>query len=188
MRNRRAISLIELLAVLSGCSVVLGLTASLLHQTMRAQSHTRKFFDVERTSQRLARQFRSDVHAAAVGAIDIGDEEISDDDLIRLEVSKDQTVRYQRAADKIIRISSQGDGATAREEYALGDSMRVRVRRLQGPQRFVLLIDSSPTRPSLKSPSSLSRIHEAPVSLQVEAIPARDWRYYAANMSSQEGI
>src|SRR5688500_18291789 len=108
MRRRHGISLIELLAVLSGCSVVLGLTASLLHQTMRAQSHTRDFFDVERNAQRLARQFRSDVHAAAADSIDdIDAEGVSDGELLRLQLPDGQTIRYQRAAEKIIRIASQ---------------------------------------------------------------------------------
>src|SRR5215213_9134199 len=107
MRSRRAISLIELLAVLSGCSVVLGLTASLLHQTMRAQSHTRDFFDVERNAQRLARQFRRDVHAAAADSIDVDAADADDGELLRIQLPDGQSVAYQRAAEKIIRIASQ---------------------------------------------------------------------------------
>jgi hypothetical protein len=180
MRRRRGISLIELLAVLSGCSVVLGLTASLLHQTMRAQSHTRDFFDVERNAQRLARQFRSDVHAAAADSIDDGNaDEASDGDLLRLRLPDGETITYQRAAEKIIRIASQRDAPTAREEYALSELMEIDVREADSPQRFVLSITSTPLQPSRDVPSSPANIRAATVNLEVEAAPARDLRFAA---------
>lgn len=188
MRRRRGISLIELLAVLSGCSVVLGLTASLLHQTMRAQSHTRDFFDVERNAQRLARQFRSDVHAAAADSIDDVDAEgVSNGELLRLRLPDGQTIAYQRAAEKIIRIASRADGPTAREEYALSESMEIDVRKLDAPQRYALSITSMPPQPSKEAPPSPASIRATPVNLEVEAAPARDLRYAAPATSAGEG-
>ena len=187
MRKRRAISLIELLAVLSGCSVVLGLTASLLHQTMRAQSHTRDFFDVERNAQRLARQFRSDVHAAAADSIDDVDAEgVSDGEMLRLQLPDGLTITYQRAAEKIIRIASQTDAPTAREEYALSESMEIDVRELDGPLRYALSISSAPPQPSKEAPPSPASIRATPVNLEVEAAPARDLRYAAPATSAGE--
>jgi hypothetical protein len=187
MRRRRGISLIELLAVLSGCSVVLGQTASLLHQTMRAQSHTRDFFDVERNAQRLARQFRSDVHAAAADSIDDVDAEgASAGELLRLQLPDGQTIAYQRAAEKIIRVASQADGPTAREEYALSESMEIDVRELDGPLRYALSITSTPPQPSKVAPPSPARIRATPVNLEVEAAPARDLRYAAPATSAGE--
>ena len=179
MSRRRGISLIELLAVLSGCSIVLGLTASLLHQTMRAQSHTRDFFDVERNAQRLARQFRSDVHAAAADSIDIDLADAGDGVLVQMELSDGRSIAYQRAAEKIIRIASQADGPTAREEYALSESMEIDVRELDAPQRFVVSITTAPPQPSQEAPPSPASIRATPVNLQVEATPARDLRYSA---------
>ncbi|QDT75221.1 PulJ/GspJ family protein [Lacipirellula limnantheis] len=186
MRSRRAISLIELLAVLSGCSVVLGLTASLLHQTMRAQSHTRDFFDVERNAQRLARQFRSDVHAAAVDSIDVDLADAGDGVLLQMELPDGQSVAYQRAAEKIIRIASQTDGPTAREEYALSESIEIDVRELDAPRRVELSITSSPPQPSQEAPPSPASIRATPVNLKVDAIPARDLRYAAPATSAGE--
>ena len=187
MRKRRAISLIELLAVLSGCSVVLGLTASLLHQTMRAQSHTRDFFDVERNAQRLARQFRSDVHAAAADSIDVDAAGAGGGELLRIQLPDGQSVAYQRAAEKIIRIASQLDGPTAREEYTLSESMEINVRELDAPQRYALSITSTPPQPSKESPPSPASIRATPVNLEVEAAPARDLRYAAPATSAEEG-
>jgi type II secretory pathway component PulJ len=188
MRRRRGISLIELLAVLSGCSVVLGLTASLLHQTMRAQSHTREFFDVERSSQRLARQFRSDVHAAATDSIDVVDsEDAPDRELLRLQLPDGQTIAYQRSAAKVIRIVTQTDAPTAREEYALSESMEIDVRRVDSPQRLVLSIVSAPPLPSQDAPLSSANLRAATVHLEVEAAPARNLRYAEPAASAEEG-
>ena len=186
MRSRRAISLIELLAVLSGCSVILGLTASLLHQTMRAQSHTRDFFDVERNAQRLARQFRSDVHAAAADSIEADLADAGDGVLLQIELPDGRSIAYQHTAEKIIRIASQADGPTAREEYALSESMEIVVRELDAPQRFELSITSSPPQPSKDAPPSPASIRATPVHLQVEAIPARDLRHAAPAMRAGE--
>jgi len=188
MRRRRGISLIELLAVLSGCSVVLGLTTSLLHQTMRAQSHTREFFDVERSAQRLARQFRSDVHAAATDSIDLIDaKDASDGELLRLRLPDGQTIVYQRAAAKVIRIATQTGAATAREEYALSESMEIDVRQTDSPQRLVLSIASPPPLPSQSAPSSPVNVRAAMVHLEVEATPARDSRYAEPAANDEEG-
>jgi len=178
--------LIELLAVLSGCSVVLGLTASLLHQTMRAQSHTREFFDVERNAQRLARQFRSDVHAAAADSIDVDLADAGDGVLLQMELPDGQSVAYQRTAEKIIRIASQVDAPTAREEYALSESMEIDVRELDAPQRYALSITSAPPLPSKEAPPSPASIRATPVNLEVEAAPARDLRYAAPATSDGE--
>jgi type II secretory pathway component PulJ len=188
VRRRRAISLIELLAVLSGCSVVLGLTASLLHQTMRAQSHTRDFFDVERNVQRLARQFRSDVHAAATDSIDIVDsEDAPNRELFRLQLPDGETIAYQRAAAKVIRIATQADVPTAREEYALSESMEIDVRRTDSPQRLILSNVSTPPLPSQDASLSSTNLRAATVHLEVEAAPARNLRYAEPAVNAEEG-
>jgi hypothetical protein len=175
MKRRRAISLIELLAVLSGCSLVLGLTASLLHQTMRSQTNTRRFFDVERNVQRLARQFRSDVHGSIETSAD--DEAGDDGQFLRLRFADGGAVEYQRHAEKIVRIASRDAAPTAREEYSLSETIVVDVRELESPDRWELSISTSPPQPKNQLPSAPMDIHESPIFLQVEAIPGRDLRH-----------
>lgn len=186
MRRRRAISLIELLAVLSGCSIVLGLTASLLHQTMRAQSHTRDFFTVERNAMRLSRQFRADVHAATANSIDVVADDAGDGALLRLQLPDGEVVEYQRDAEKIIRITSPGDAPTSREEYALSEAMAVTVREAGSPRRYQLSITSAAPQPTKETPLSSADVRATPISLEVEAAPARDLRYGAAAANSEE--
>jgi type II secretory pathway pseudopilin PulG len=175
MKRRRAISLIELLAVLSGCSIVLGLTASLLHQTMRSQTNTRRFFDVERNIQRLARQFRSDVQ----GSIETSIEDEVDDDgqFLRLRFANGRTVEYQRHAEKIVRVVLRDAAPTAREEYSLSETIVVDVRELESPERWELLISTPSSPPTNESPPASINVRELPIYLQVEAIPGRDLRH-----------
>ena len=186
MRHRRAISLIELLAVLTGCSIILGLTASLLHQTMRAQSHTRDFFTVERNALRLSRQFRADVHAAAANSIDVVADDAGDGALLRLQLPAGEVVEYLRVAEKIIRLTSPEDGTTAREEYTLSEAMAVTVREVDAPERYLLSITSLASPPSTDTPPSAGDVRATPINLEVEATPARDLRYSAASTSSEE--
>ena len=186
MRQRRAISLIELLAVLSGCSIVLGLTASLLHQTMRAQSHTRDFFTVERNALRLSRQFRADVHAAAANSIDVVADDAGDGALLRLQLPDGQVVEYQRDAEKIIRLTSPGDAPTSREEYALSEAMTITVREADAPPRYLLSITSAAPQPAEESPPSSANVRATPISLEVEAAAARDLRYSEAATNLEE--
>jgi hypothetical protein len=175
MKPRRAISLIELLAVLSGCSIVLGLTASLLHQTMRSQTNTRRFFDVERNMQRLARQFRSDVHASIETSIE---DEVNDDgQFLRLRFANGRTVEYQRHAEKIVRVALRDAAPTAREEYSLSETIVVDVRELESPERWELSISTPSPQPTNESPPAPINVRELPISFQVEAIPGRDLRH-----------
>ena len=186
MRHRRAISLIELLAVMTGCSVILGLTASLLHQTMRAQSHTRDFFTVERNALRLSRQFRADVHAAETDSIDVVADDAGDSALLRLQLPDGQVVEYQRDAEKIIRLTSEGDAATTREEFALSETMKIAVHEADAPQRYLLSITSPAPQPSKDAPPSSANVRATPISLEVEATPARDLRYSPAATNTEE--
>lgn len=177
MKRRRAISLVELLAVLTGCSMVLGLTASLLHQTMRTQMHTRRYFEVERNLQRLGQQFRSDIHAAietSAGGEGDGAE------LIRIQLGNGRTVEYQRQAEKIVRISSRPASPTAREEYSLSETMVVDVGQEDSPERWVLSITTPPQQPHPESPPGSVDARELPVLLHVEAAIGRNRRHAAA--------
>lgn len=172
MNRRAAISLVELLAVLSGCSIVLTLTAMLLHQTMRTQSDTRDFFTTERNQLRLARQFREDVHGAA--AATIGGGAAQGETLMQLSFPESRTVEYRREAGAIVRVEREPLKPTAREEYLLGDPLRVEVQALKSPVRLSLAISSPPVEPSTTDPA---RVRDRPISFRVEAAVSRDLRF-----------
>jgi hypothetical protein len=184
MRLRCAISLVELLAVLSGCSVVLGLTGSLIHQAMRSQSQTRHFFDVERNVQRLSRQFRLDVHGAEQASIEtpFADEQGT----LRLEFPSGERVEYRRLEDKIIRTAVEPGEPAAREDFSLTRSMTVELEEREDPPRWALSIRTAPPQPSKDVQRSLGDIRATMVNLHVSATLGRDHRY-APPSAGEEG-
>lgn len=174
MKSRAAISLVELLAVLSGCSIVLTLTAMLLHQTMRTQSDTRDFFSTERNQLRLARQFREDVHGATAAAN--GKDVDQAGTLVRLSFPEGRAVEYRHEAGTVVRIQRERGKPSAREEYLLGESLEADVQELESPTRLSLSIASPPIEPLSTNPA---KVRERPIRFQVEAVLSRDLRFAA---------
>ncbi len=138
--NRRGISLVELLVVLSGCTVVLSTSAVLLHRAMRSHLETRHFFDNERAAQRLSRQFRADVTQSGDAEIDVAQ---LDAGVVARFVLKDGAAveyRHEENSGEIVRVQLANDGVARRETFRLGSRVRVAVERLDVPDRLVLEI------------------------------------------------
>lgn len=177
MRNktfkaRCGVSLTELLVVMSACSVVLTMSAGVVHRVMRIQSATRYFFDVERSALRLANQFRHDVHragAAIVGGPDLGDGVVS-----RLTLSDDQTVEYGRAASSVLRTVTQRGKIVARDEFSFRSDIELAIREEDSPRRLVLSLASVPQTDSGGEKPQRFNPYTMPVNLQVEACLGRD--------------
>ena len=105
MNHRRGISLIELIVVISGVSVVLGVSVGLLHRVMRTQSNTRHFFDSERAAMRLSGQFRKDIHAAS--EVFVSDNSTEGKPLIHLTLHDGWAVDYFTSTTAVVRTSSK---------------------------------------------------------------------------------
>jgi len=119
MKVRRGISLIELLLVMSAASVVLTLSASLIHRLLHAQTTAASIADVERSALRLGEAFRRDVHQAT--RVSVGS---TDDLLFGLEMPDDQTIEYRSQPTAVQRIVSKGKGVVARELFAFPITFR----------------------------------------------------------------
>jgi type II secretory pathway pseudopilin PulG len=174
--KRSAMSLLELLAVLSGCGAALGLAALLLHQTMRSQIDSREVFQVERNAQRLARQFRADVHAAQSAR---SEEPLEGSDrgalLLSIRLASGAAIRYHRRHDAIVRTSvSRENRVVARECYLFGEGVNAEIRRQVDPARWTLHVTSPPPSAEATEPPST---HRPPVWLEVDAIAGKSLRY-----------
>lgn len=181
-RLPRGISLIELLMAMGGVSLVITSSAMLLHGVMRAQSESRRFFDDERTSARLARQFRADVHAAAQVAAPAGDR------LVAVTLPDGGTIEYRHSADhrQIERrlLEPGTEAPVAREDYSLAGPCAAVVtmaeRRITlelGPEGIDGKLASPGTVPPPRSPAEAKR---KPPALVVEADLSRDLRFLPA--------
>jgi len=175
MKTRRGISLVEVLTVMSGFTVMLAMTAALLHRSMQSQAETRYFFDSERTAWRLCRQFREDVHAA--GSATVEDNGSEEGVFLRLQLRGEEKVEYERSGGKIVRILVRGEQRVSREEYQLSPKMELQLREEGAPRRLVLTIvtKAGPSLVNLGEPAASLR--ELPVNLSVEAVLSRDWRF-----------
>lgn len=181
-RLPRGISLVELLMAMGGVSLVITSSAMLLHGVMRAQSESRRFFDDERTSARLARQFRADVHAAAQVGAPAGDR------LVAFTLPDGGTIEYRHSADhrQIERrlLEPGTETPVAREDYSLAGAcaaiVTVAERQITlelGPEGIDGKLVSPGTAPPPRSPAEAKR---KPPALVVEADLGRDLRFLPA--------
>lgn len=185
-RPPRGISLVELLMAMGGVSLVITSSAMLLHGVMRAQSESRRFFDDERTSARLARQFRADVHAAAQVAAQI--EAPAGDRLVAFTLPDGGTIEYRHTADRRQierRLLAPGNPTpTGREDYSLAGPCAAVVTVAEKQIQLELgaegadgeLAPPGVVRPPL-SPAEAKR---KPPALVVEAVLGRDLRFLPA--------
>lgn len=182
--TRRGISLVELLVVLSGCSVVLSTTGVLLHRAMRGESETRHMFDVEQAALRLSHQFRDDVHHAVEVQAPTN---APDNELLHMTLQGGQTVRYARDEESVFRVLFQGDQPLSREEYHLGAASEITVAELTDPRRISLTISSRMESPTGRGRElRASEIRRAPVSLQLIAVAGRNASFAPAPGSAKE--
>jgi hypothetical protein len=167
---------------MGGVSLVITSSAMLLHGVMRAQSESRRFFEDERTSTRLARQFRADVHAAAQVAAPAGDR------LVAFTLPDGGTIEYRHTADHRQierRLLAPGNPTpVAREDYSLAGPCAAVVTVAQkqialelGPEGLDGKLASPGTVPP---PRSLAEAKRKPPALVVEAVLGRDLRFLPA--------
>ena len=164
---RHAMSLAELLAVVSACSVILTTSTVLLHRVMRAQSEARSFTDVERSAQRLSRQFRQDVHQATVAVLH--NSNVKEGVFLQLQLPNDRSLEYSRAEGNVLRVLSQNGKVTAREEFAFPQTTELTVREQGSPKRISLSITTPPPETIAGDRQQLMSYKAMPVSLQVDA-------------------
>ena len=181
-RPPRGISLVELLMAMGGVSLVITSSAMLLHGVMRAQSESRRFFDDERTSARLARVFRADVHAAAQVAAAAGER------LVAFTLPDGGTIEYRHSADhrQIQRrlLAPGNEAPVAREDYLLAGPCAAIVTVAQQQIHLELGAegaDGALAPPGVvRPPRSPAEAKRKPPALVVEAVLGRDLRFLPA--------
>ena len=170
-RNRRASALWELLLGMSACTVVLALAGVLLHRGMIVQMQSRSRTNVERTSLRLANNFRSDVHAASDAKPDNAHN--NSGVFLHLTVG-DRLIDYSRENGNVLRVESGGNLPPRREVFEFPAAARLAIEQLNTPARLAMTIQlRAPDRPPTPSDISID-LNPTQVSLHVEAAVGRD--------------
>lgn len=179
--SRRGASLVELMVAMAGVSVVVTSTAMLVHGAMRAQSESRRFFDDERTSVRLARQFRTDAHAA------IGARAPAGAALVSFLLPGGRSVEYLRpeGSRRIERRERAADGTTVgpREDYSFGTPFGVAVTVGEDVVRLIVGADDGQGRPTapgiVPPPASSAEARGKPPAIALESRLGSDHRFAA---------
>ncbi|QDU89173.1 hypothetical protein Pla175_25600 [Pirellulimonas nuda] len=155
--TRRGMSLVELMVVMTACSVVLTLSATLLHRLMHVQSQSQQLQDRERNAVRLARQLRSDAASATTVEVVEG----ADGPSIALQSDRLENVEYRMADGVVHRSLALPNGGLASDTYRLGEAAVWRVSKSLATPRLEVIVDGGPKADS----SGLA----APACLRVEA-------------------
>lgn len=163
---------------MSSCTIILTMSAMLLHRMMRVQIDTRAFVDIERSSSRLGQQFRQDVHQATAAVL--GDSKLKENVFLRLQLPQETSIEYSRRDGAISRNVSHSGKITSRDEFGFEQLDKVAVAESDSPKRVILTITNPLPEPIADKREQLKSLKSVPVSLQVEAVMNRE----AASASS----
>jgi len=126
-RPPRGITIIETIVLMTAVAAMLGLCVLLLQLLMRLNAESRARLDGATALDRLARQFRRDVHEA--GTARLLERPAARLAGLRLEPGPRQAVEYQVMENgKIARIETRGENLVRREVYEVPRSGSRRAR------------------------------------------------------------
>jgi hypothetical protein len=133
VKTRYAFTLIELSVTITAGSALMILAIGLLHQSMNLASIASDRADHQRTLERLAREFRSDVHHAVNCTVTANDDALlvlPDEMIVTYVVQTDRVTRKQRLGDKLVR----------QEVFPFGVPANATFESLESPRRAVLTV------------------------------------------------
>lgn len=182
-RDRRAVSLAELLVVMTACTIILSMSAALIHRAMRAHSTTRAFLDNERTALRLSGQFRDDVQRAttATATETQRDDRRSSVPFVQLQLPGQKAIDYYFKSGTIVRLMSIDSRPISQEEFSFPRSATLALHEESEPQRLILTITAEETPSDAHTLASTSQGQRKSVALQVEVSVGRRTRYPEAH-------
>jgi prepilin-type N-terminal cleavage/methylation domain-containing protein len=172
MHQRRGFTLVEVLVVITVSSVIMGIAVTLLYGLLLTQRTARDHLHRCHELDRLAEQFRRDVHLATThnGA-----------DLTagwQCHLPADRTVTYRAEPGGLVRVEHQGQVVRQRESFALPPnsvaSIEVTNSRKdgRGPAIASLLVT-----PAGDNPGTSAQGPPAARPVRIDAVLGRDHRF-----------
>jgi type II secretory pathway pseudopilin PulG len=127
-RSRRGISLIEFMVVVTAVATMLGLCAVTIQALLRVNADAQARVTAALALERLARQFRSDVHATFGAELASDPKTPSNPAKLLLKNDSPRVVAYSAdpASGTVARDEVQAGKITRHESYALGRSHQAR--------------------------------------------------------------
>ena len=156
MTNRNGSTLIEVMLSLTAGSVIMMLAIKLVHQTFQLSTQTSARVDLSHSLNRLARQFRNDVHLAS-------SIQVTSNDSLNTENSDGTKVAYKVKNGLVLRAQTDAAKIETFEQYSLISDSRVAFERAINPERCQLIVENSSS-----SSGSVPKLH-----LNVSALVGR---------------
>jgi prepilin-type N-terminal cleavage/methylation domain-containing protein len=145
--NRRGVTLIEMLVVMTVLAVLLGLCALTIQLLLRVGSDAQSRRSAASALGRLSAQFREDVHACD-GA------EVRHTAGLRLSRDRGVVITYEARDGRVDRVEAIAGQARRHESYDLGRGAAAAFERRDddGPGRFLALVVSRTTQAGRPDP------------------------------------
>ncbi len=171
MLKRRGVSLVEAITTMAVGAILLGVAVALMHTLLRTGDATRNRVHWCGSVDRLADQFRRDVHAAV-------SEGTPESDGYRLDLGDGTTVVYQFQPGDVARTESQGESVVRRESFTL-------------PPRSLVSIEVDADRSGglislVIGPDAEAPMRLAGPALRIEAIAGKDRRAVVSSPPIEE--
>jgi hypothetical protein len=131
--KRSAFTLIELSVTMATGSTLMMLAIGLVHQSMTLSSIGRERCDHQRTINRLASQFRRDVHRALQCTV-------QSPGSIQLILPDGDRISYEARANRLTRLQPLGVAGTRREVFEFHQRSSVTFESIDQPTRAVVTI------------------------------------------------
>jgi hypothetical protein len=166
MPSRRGISIIELMIVVSGVAMMLGLCAISLKLLIQLNADAQARLGTSRALERLAVQLRDDVHSCEAVELIPDPKTSTSTASLRLAMEPDHHVIYAVRDDGLVRDESRAGKPVRHESYSLPRGRVVLfAQRTEADHRLVALIVTQPAGRSRTNP---------PSPLEIVALPGKD--------------
>jgi type II secretory pathway component PulJ len=163
--KRRAYTLIEMIAVVTVGSALMGVSIVMLVALLKSEGSSRRHLEYCTILNRMDEQFRADVHAAATAKVS----ELGDEMELALPPPGKTLIRYRCQPNEITREELDEEKTLRRESYVLPEGVVYSLGQTsEGPLTMVMLhVDGKPV------PGS--KIHYP--STTMEAVLGKDRRF-----------
>jgi hypothetical protein len=120
MRQRRGITLIEVLALVTGAAIMLGLCAVTIQLLLRLHADSQAKVSSTLVLERLARQLRDDAHASERASLDTGVAKAKDPrPSLTLAPKTSESIRYVVGDHVVARDETKNGNRIRHESYSL---------------------------------------------------------------------
>lgn len=169
--HRRGVSLVELLVVLSTWSILITISATLLHRVMQSHTESRQFAQHQRTATALSRQFRADIHAATTAETD------EEGFLVTLEMTDGSQIDYVTTQTGVMRYHTRTSRSDQTETYPFPKLTAWQVNlKSDGANGKYVVLQSSPSSQQTLAERMPTRHVGPPVRVRVVARLAQEAR------------